>query len=186
MAPSPQGWAVAGASATGATPTPPCADVVQWVMRRNCSLAPRQLLAVYASLCIVSLAIAGAFWWHGAGFVAAFAGLELLAFGAAIVVYARHASDRETITLDGEALQVEHRCGDRVERHELRSPWLRVEAARGRAGLVELVSDGRRVSVGRYIRPHERSGLAAELRRALGATRGGTPGVARETQWQTK
>ena len=39
---------------------------MQWVLRRNCSIAPRQLVIVYLSLCAVSLAIAAGFWMRSA------------------------------------------------------------------------------------------------------------------------
>ena len=59
---------------------------VQWLLKRNCALAPRQLLTFYASLCAVSLAIGGVFWSHGAVLVMPFAGLEMLAVGAALLL----------------------------------------------------------------------------------------------------
>src|SRR5438270_13892551 len=71
----------------------------QWLLRRNCSMTPGQLVAFYVSLCAWSLAIAGAFWWRGATLVMPFAGIELLAVAAALVVYARHAGDRERVVL---------------------------------------------------------------------------------------
>jgi Integral membrane protein len=52
---------------------------VQWLLRRNCSMTPLQLVAFYLSLCAWSLAIAGAFWWRGATLVMPFASIELLA-----------------------------------------------------------------------------------------------------------
>ena len=84
---------------------------MQWVMKRNCSITPRDMMIVYLSLCAVSLAIAGGFWWVGAPTVMAFAGLELVLLGVALAVYARHATDCETITLAGRELAIEHRCG---------------------------------------------------------------------------
>ena len=68
---------------------------VQWLLRRNCSMTPGQLVAFYLSLCAWSFAIAGAFWLRGATLVLPFAGLELLGVGAALLIYARHATDRE-------------------------------------------------------------------------------------------
>jgi uncharacterized membrane protein len=140
---------------------------LQWVLRRNCCLTPRQLLAVYLSLCATSLTIASLFWLHGAGVVMAFAGAELAVVGLALLVYARHAGDRETITLEGDRVRVEHRCADRMVSEQFRAAWLRVEPQRGQRSLVELSGDGRRVSVGRYVRPDQRSALANELRAAL-------------------
>ncbi|MCU0813207.1 MAG: DUF2244 domain-containing protein [Burkholderiaceae bacterium] len=140
---------------------------VQWVLRRNCSMTPCQLLAVYLSLCAVSIAIATMFWLHGATVVLAFAGAELLAVGIALLCYARHAGDRETITLDGHRLSVEHVCGSRVERQEFGAAWLRVGAPKGHGSLVELSAEGRTARVGRYLRPEWRPALAHELRRTL-------------------
>lgn len=140
---------------------------LEWVLRRNCSLTPRQLLGVYLSLCAASLLIAVPFWWHGAGVVLVFAGIEWLVVGLALWVYARHAADSESISLVGDRVLVEHRCGARVERAEFRAAWLRVEPAGGQGSLVELSGEGRRVRVGRYLRADLRAALAQELRRAL-------------------
>jgi uncharacterized membrane protein len=140
---------------------------LQWVMRRNCSIAPRGVLLAYLSLCALSLAIAGGFWLLGARTVMAFAGLELLVLGAALLAYARHATDCETITLAGRELAIEHRCGVDVQRARFRAEWVRVEPARADGSLVELSARGQSACVGRYLRPEWRSQLANELRQAL-------------------
>ena len=136
-------------------------------MRRNCSLAPRQVLVAYLGICAVSLSIAAVFAWFGAVPVLYFAGLELLLLGVALMVYARHATDHETITLKNSTLAVEHHCGNRVERAEFRAEWLRVEPAQGQGSLLELSGAGNRTMVGRYLRPEWRQMLARELRQAL-------------------
>lgn len=140
---------------------------VEWELRRNYSLTPRQLLGVYLSLCTASLLVAVPFWWHGAGVVLVFAGIEWLVVGIALWCYARHAADRESISLVGDRVHVEHRCGARVERAEFRAAWLRIEPAGGQGALVELSGEGRRVRVGRYLRADLRASLAQELRCAL-------------------
>ena len=60
---------------------PGAPSALQWLLQRNCSITPRQLGWVYASLCVVSLLIGGFFMMSGAPAVLAFAGLELLAVG---------------------------------------------------------------------------------------------------------
>ena len=142
----------------------------EWLLKRNCSITPQQLALVYASLCGVSCLIAGFFFWQGAPFVAAFAGLELLAVGAAMLVFARHAGDRETLTLLGRSLRVECRIGNRVEHTELAADWLTVEPAAGQGSLVQLSGRGARVQVGRFLRPELRSAFAQELRATLRLT----------------
>lgn len=140
---------------------------VEWKLGRNCSLAPRQLLGFYSVLCALSLAVAAFFWWFGAPMVMSFAWIELLAVGAAMLVYARHAADKESIALRDGRLTVEHVSGGRLERVEFQSQWVRVDAQAADGALVELSGEGRRVLVGRYLRRELRRQLANELRVAL-------------------
>ena len=72
---------------------------VHWLLRRNCSVTPLQLVWTYVSLCVVSLGIGIFFWFQGATLVIPFASLELIAVGLAFLVYARHSTDRERISL---------------------------------------------------------------------------------------
>ena len=140
---------------------------LQWLFKRNCSITPSQLGRVYLSLCCVSLGVAVFFYLNGATYVLAFAGLELLALGVALLVFARHAGDRETLTLLGGLLQVEQCIGTRVERLEFQAEWLRVEPAAGQGSLVELSGQGQCIRIGRFLRPELRLLLARELRQAL-------------------
>jgi uncharacterized membrane protein len=144
---------------------------VEWKLKRNCSLAPRQLLGFYFALCGISLAVAAFWWWHGAALVMPFAALELLAVGAAMLAYARHAADNESIALRGGRLTVEHVSGNRRVRVEFEPRWVRVEVksvpGAGDGSLVELSGQGRKIAVGRYLRPELRRELANELRMAL-------------------
>lgn len=71
----------------------------EWLFKRNCSLAPRQLAVIFGSLAAVSLSIATVFAARGAWMVLPFACIEVMALGAAFVVYARHAADYERIVL---------------------------------------------------------------------------------------
>jgi uncharacterized membrane protein len=140
---------------------------VEWRLKRNCSITPKQLFAVYLSLCAVSLVIAGGFAWAGASPVLVFAGVELLLVGIALLVWARHAADQERITLAGSALTVEHQHGTQVERREFRASWVRVEPLSSDRSLIEVAGDGHTACVGRYVRPELRPSLARELRAAL-------------------
>jgi uncharacterized membrane protein len=142
---------------------------VEWLLKRNCSITPKQLFAVYASLCIVSLIIALGFTWAGASPVLAFAGIELVLVGTALLIYARHATDQERITLAGEALSVEHQHGPQTARTDFRAAWVRVEPLSSDRSLIEVAGDGQTARVGRYLRPELRHGLAQELRAALRA-----------------
>ena len=148
---------------------------LQWVLRRNCSITPRQLMAVYASLCVLSLAVGLGFWWRGATYVLAFAGIELLLVGLALLVYARHAADRDTVTLAERELEVECHFGRQVERTAFRAEWVCVEPAQAQGSLVELAGQGRRMLIGRFLRPELRAALAQEMRHALRLAQAGLP-----------
>jgi uncharacterized membrane protein len=150
-----------------ATADPGRLPAMVWLLKRNCSLSPRQLGGFYLSMCTVSLVIALLFFWHGAPWVLVFAGLELALLGLALLVFARHAGDRETLTLAGRELTVEQRFGSRVQRTDFTAEWLAVEPAGAQGSLVQLSGEGRSVSVGRFLRPELRPAFARELRLAL-------------------
>lgn len=142
-------------------------ESVRWLLRRNCSITPRQMMSIYASICVLSLGIALMFWLRGAALVMPFAGLEVLAVGAALVLYSRHATDREDIRLQAGRLTVEHTSGRVTHRAEFAPAWVRVEPELGGGSLVELSGQGQCIAVGRFVRPEMRRQLADELRWAL-------------------
>jgi uncharacterized membrane protein len=164
---APHGLASPSSRLRFASAAVPGDDSVQWLLRRNCSLAPRQLFAFYASLCFILLAIALFFWRVGAPLVLPFAGIELLAVGVALLVYARHATDRESMILRPGRLSVECRLGRRTERAEFAQAWARVEPRHDDRSLIEISGEGRHIAVGRFVRPELRPALADELRAAL-------------------
>jgi uncharacterized membrane protein len=140
---------------------------IRWFLRRNCSVTPSQLAWLYASLCLVSLAIGGGFWLRGAPLVLPFAWLELAAVGVAFVAYARHATDGEMIELQEGRLVVELESGGRHERTEFLPHQVRIEPEVSDRSLIEVSGQGRSVKVGRYVRPELRAALAREIRMAL-------------------
>ena len=140
---------------------------IHWLLQRNCSVSPAQLAWLYVSLCFVSLAIGTFFWIQGATLVLPFAWIELVAVGAAFVVYARHAADGERISLQGRQLVVELESAGRLQRAEFDREWVRVEPSAADRSLIEVSCRGRSVNVGRYVRPELRPALAQEIRRAL-------------------
>ncbi|TFZ01675.1 DUF2244 domain-containing protein [Ramlibacter rhizophilus] len=143
---------------------------IQWALKRNCSISPGQLAWFYASLCVVSLGIATFFWLQGATLILPFAWAELAAVGIAFLVYARHATDGERITLSGPRLVVELENAGRLERAEFHRDWVRVEPRSDQRSLIELSGRGQSVQVGRFVRPEHRTALAQEIRRALRET----------------
>lgn len=143
---------------------------MQWVLRRNCSLTPSQLGGFYLSMCTVSLIIALGFAFNGAPVVLWFAGIELALLAVALLVYARHATDADTLTLAGQDLTVEQTRGSVCTATRFKTPWLSVEPLHGDGSLIELSGQGRAVCIGRFLRPEARADFARELRMALRAS----------------
>jgi uncharacterized membrane protein len=143
----------------------------EWLLKRNCSLAPRQLALVFASLATVSLAIAAAFTAQGAWVVLPFACVEVLALGVAFVVYARHASDYERIVLCRGCLLVETCRAERLRREQCEPARTRVEYTGTKRELIGLVAQGRRIDVGRFVPESDRPDLARQLRNQLHGVR---------------
>lgn len=140
---------------------------MEWTLKRHCAMAPRDVLSWYGVVCALSLLVAGGFWSQGVTMVLPFASLELLALGAALLLYARHAGDRDRIVLQRHRLVVERSCGATLERVEFLPEWVRVEPLAGDQSLIELSGQGRCITVGRLVRPELRRQLAQELRLAL-------------------
>ena len=138
-----------------------------WRLRRNCSVTPAQLGLFYASLCLVSVIVGLWFWMLGAPFVLGFAGLELLALGAAILVYARHATDGETVLLKEGRLIVERDRAGLRERTEFARALVQVRLDSDQGALIGIGAQGLQIEVGRHVRPEWRQALAGEMRRAL-------------------
>ncbi len=143
-------------------------DEVLWVLRRNCSVSPRQLGMVFLMLCGVSLGVALGFWWMGATLVLPFALFELSALAIAFFVHARHATDRESIRWRNGRLTVEWELAGRVERREFSAQHVLIRPGRQRHRLVELQAQGQAVHVGRFLREELRPTLEREIRWALG------------------
>ena len=140
---------------------------VQWLLKRNCSATPRQMMVCYLSLSVVSAVIGALFWAQGATLVMPFATLEIIAVGLALLVYTRHVGDTERISLRPGRLTVERTVGGHVERAEFTPAWVRIEPEHDERSLIELSGQGQRIAVGRFVRPELRRQLADELRWTL-------------------
>ena len=139
----------------------------QWVLRRNCSITPRQLGGIYAALCGASLIVALLCTLQGAWVVLVFAVLELSAVGAAFLIYARHATDADYLALAPDVLEVEVVQGAIVKKFKFDPGRTRVGVVDGRQGLVVLEQGSARVEVGRFLTQWKRRQLAQQLRLAL-------------------
>jgi len=98
------------------------------IIKRNCSISPRELLCVLAFAMGVSLGISAGFAYFGAWPILPFAGIEMLALAAAFYLNGRHAADYERIALAGGKLLVEASSAGRIKRYEFNPRWLHLDA----------------------------------------------------------
>lgn len=139
----------------------------EWISKRNCSITPRQLLIAYGALCGVSFAVAAFFTWHGAWYVMCFALLEMTAVGAAFLLWARHATDRERVALDQHCLLIELVEAERARHFRLDPRITRVEIPSAYHRLIAVEQHGTRIEIGRFYPALRRQQFARELRSAL-------------------
>ena len=143
----------------------------EWVLRRNCSITPRQLGGFYASLCVVSLLLASFFTLQGAWYVMIFSVIELSAVGAAFLHFARHASDREHILFANGRVVVDLIESEKSRQFEFEARALQVDAPGARNNLVSLRTTQAQLDVGRFVTQFKRRQFALELRQALQSSR---------------
>ena len=149
----------------------------EWLSKRNCSISPSHLLAAYAGLCGISLAVALFFLWHGAWYVMCFALLELVAVGAAFFLNGRHATDSERIALGHDFLLVELIRAEQAFCIQFDPRRTVVKAPVAYHCLISLEERGlevhglgkhrTRVEVGRFLPSPRRQQFARELHTAL-------------------
>jgi uncharacterized membrane protein len=147
----------------------------EWLLKRNCSISPRQLMLAYSGLCIVSLGVAVAFTLRGAWYVLGFSILELAIVACALLYYARHATDSERIVLRGDWLLVELNQGGKTGSVTLARRGIRLAQTPAQRGLICLQSPGTgaEVEVGRYLTTRKRHELLLELRHELSPVEAG-------------
>jgi uncharacterized membrane protein len=135
-----------------------------WLMKRNCSVSPRQFVYFYISLALFSLLIAFLLLLNGAWLVLPFTGIELLTVGVAFVLYARHAVDYERIRLFPNRLVIEQVSAEQLTQFEFNPRWVRVEAGATPRDRITLVSRGQTIMIGQHLAQYRRAQFAGELR----------------------
>ena len=140
----------------------------EWILKKNCSISPSQLIKAYSALCAASLLIASYFTFHGAWVVMVFAVGEMLAVAFAFLYFGRHASDRDQIALSASGLVVEMVRAERSEKIRLDPSRTRVALPKVKHGLVSLEAGRDRVNVGEFVTERKRREFAKELSQELG------------------
>jgi uncharacterized membrane protein len=139
----------------------------EWLLKRNCSLSPRQAILAYAAPCIVALILGGFFTLHGAWYVMAFAVIESVLVALSFLHYARHATDHEHIVLMKNCLLIERVEAEKIQRIQLDPYWTRIILPSRPQDLIRLEAKGIKIEVGRFVTKSKRRRIAKELRSML-------------------
>jgi uncharacterized membrane protein len=144
----------------------------EWRLKRNCSVTPLALMAVFAALSGLSAVIALCFAFFGAWVIIPFAGLEIAVLGTAFFLWSRHATDYERIAVvDGKViLQLVER--ERVVNESEWNPlWLKVDVVPEPLGCCKVWfrQQGKKIEVARYLDSPRKLQWMVEFKSALGA-----------------
>ena len=143
------------------------------VIGPNASLSARQAVLFMGWMCTVSLAIGGFFALRGFWPILPFAGLELVALGAALVVSLRRNRYREVVSFDDAAIRVEvgevGRGAGLTVQLERAATRVLLEPGPYRTSPTRLLlsCQGQQLELGRCLTDEERSRLAARLRELI-------------------
>jgi uncharacterized membrane protein len=149
----------------------PAGSDCRWIIRPNQSASWRGVLRIYAAIAFCLLGISLAFVLHGFWPVLPFAGLELLALGAAFYLCNLRSQWREIVSIDANLVRVEKGRRQAEESWECPSFWARVQIEKSPVAWypssLMIAYQGRRVEIGRFLSEDERATLADGLRRGI-------------------
>lgn len=138
------------------------------------NIAPNwpQTVRIFMGLSAVCLGIGVVCAWYGLWPILTFAGLEVMALGAALYVSARRCLDREIIDIEGNCVRIEKGRGRVEKAWEMDRAWTQVElrpiSYRWDEKQLVLRSREREVTLGHFLDPEEKVSLARELKRCIG------------------
>lgn len=142
---------------------------ITYVLKPDRSLSWQGNLRFFGLIATVSLGIAVWFAWLGAWFVLPFAGLELTALGFALYLVSARGLDKETISIEGDKLEI---CRGRWQIDSttcLQRCWaqVRLEPAKHAwyPSRLMIRSHGKGTEIGSFLADEEKKQLAMELRR---------------------
>lgn len=139
----------------------------RFLIRPNCSLRWSDVVRFYLGMVAVSFGIAIACALQGAWLVLPFAGLEMLALGAALYVVARRAQRWQVVSVHGDCVEITQFGSTQEPPQVFQRAWARVHlqpaAIQGHPSRLTIGSHGRRVEIGGCLSEDDKKYLAREL-----------------------
>ncbi len=146
-------------------------DEFRAVIRRNSSMTPRSMAVVVICFSVLAVTISLSFFTLGYWLILPFAGLEILAVAAAMVVTVRGTTDYELITVKEQKVTITQRQGKRTVTHDFQRYWTRIRRERGANRLhpthLLVGSHGRFVAIGSVLTEEVKDKLAQQIKDAI-------------------
>ena len=124
----------------------------EWVLKKNCTLSPKQFGSAIFFVGGLSLGIATIWAFKGVWLVLPFAFAECLALLVAFFVYSRHATDFERVILTNNEICLESEIGGILNSIKISRSWVKARFERNEAnGLVLLNSGDTELKIGQFV-----------------------------------
>lgn len=138
-----------------------------WHLKRNISITPRQMAAIFIGLGLLTLLIGIAFYNLGASYILLFSLVEIAALSIAFVYNAIHANDYEKLVLTDSEVQIERKIGFQITQFHLVRSLTRVERSKLKNDLIELRQGQQTTDFGRFIHTNMRLLLAEQISKRM-------------------
>lgn len=142
-------------------------DPCHWVFKKNCSFSPRQVGLFYLAQSAFSLLVASFFLWQGIWIVLPFTLLELTVLAIALLIYAKYATDYETISIIEGRLEIHTSSAGRITSFEANSHWAKILPKLTPNKLVGIQYLGQTKEVGKFIHVSKREAFRHQLEQGL-------------------
>ena len=142
-----------------------------FVVMPNKAMPWHQLVWIYCVIASFTIGVALGFFSQGLTLVLPFAGLEVVALGAALYISAWRGGVKEVISVTEDNIRIEIGHDSPEQCHELKRVWAQVVLERPwnnwYPSRLLIRSHGRQVEIGRFLNESERQGLAKELQNLI-------------------
>jgi uncharacterized membrane protein len=116
---------------------------------------------------LFSSLIATYFLLHGVWMILIFTVIELTVLGIALIIYARHALDYESIAIDGTSLRVEKNIGGKLECHEFNTRWMTLKQEEDGKRLIRVEERDKELPIGLFVPLDARPQFYKDLRQQI-------------------
>ena len=138
-----------------------------WMFKRNCSFTPKQVGLFYLAQSSFALFVATFFYFRGVWMVFIFTTIVLIILAIALLIYARHTTDFESIQVQGRRLIIRIADGAKTEHLEWNLLWVYVSPELTDKKLVKVGYRGDERLLGGLLPLYKREGFLKELKNTI-------------------